>query len=83
MSGGRVVRDVLVVGLASVVAGLTAGVVTRRAVAPGGIRPLSQCEQDCIQNNPDDAEARLNCMLKCIADGKISLSAVLDPRREG
>lgn len=33
-------------------------------------KPLSDCESKCVKDNPNDTEARLNCMLKCIADGK-------------
>lgn len=33
-----------------------------------GIRPISDCEAGCLKIK--DTQARLNCMLKCIADGK-------------
>ncbi len=36
----------------------------------GSVKPLSPCEQKCISDNPNDTQARLNCMLKCVADGK-------------
>ena len=35
-----------------------------------GVLPISTCESDCIKSHKNDPQARLNCMLKCIADGK-------------
>jgi hypothetical protein len=78
MSNKSIMRDLLVACVAGAAAAATTTVLSRRA-APGGTKPLSQCEQDCIKNNPDDVQARLNCMLKCIADGKISFASVLAP----
>lgn len=71
-------QGVVVLVASAVIAGVTAGIVARRR--GDGNRPLSTCEQDCIKNHPDDTQARLNCMLKCIADGKISFGDVLAPR---
>ena len=34
-----------------------------------GVLPLSDCEVNCIKNNPNDPKKRLDCMLKCIASG--------------
>lgn len=33
-------------------------------------KPLSSCEAKCVKDNPKDIKARLDCMLKCVADGK-------------
>jgi muconolactone delta-isomerase len=41
------------------------------------LEPLSPCETKCIEDHPDDTEKRLNCMLKCVADGKVAVMRVL------
>ena len=33
-----------------------------------GLRPFSDCEKKCLKIK--DTEKRLNCLLKCVADGK-------------
>ncbi len=35
-----------------------------------GVTPFSDCEVACLKIK--DTQARLNCMLKCIADGKMA-----------
>jgi hypothetical protein len=50
-----------------------AAVSSALSASVGGVRPLSNCEVNCMAAHPDNTEARLNCMLKCIADGKISI----------
>jgi hypothetical protein len=37
-----------------------------------GVRPFSDCEKGCLKIR--DTQERLNCMLKCIADGKIAIA---------
>jgi hypothetical protein len=67
------IRDLLV-SLSIAGAGAAASLIARRAINNGnGATPLSPCEQDCIASHPDDTQTRLNCMLKCMADGKLSV----------
>jgi hypothetical protein len=79
MSGSALgLREAGLIALSAVISGVTATVIARRQQG-GTTRPLSPCEKDCIGRHPDDTQARLNCMLKCIADGKVSFADVLAP----
>jgi len=69
-------RDLVALFGSAVIAGATAAVVARRL--GGDATPLSECEQKCIREHPDDTQARLNCMLKCTSDGKISVQRVMN-----
>lgn len=59
---------------------LAAGVVAVALRQAGETRPISDCEKNCMAAHPDDLEARLSCMLKCVADGKLSLDDVFTRR---
>jgi muconolactone delta-isomerase len=41
------------------------------------LEPISDCEAQCIKDHPNDTQKRLNCMLKCVADGKVAVGRVI------
>ncbi len=68
-------RDLGIMAASIILAGGLAGVVSGRSA--GQLKPFSDCEVQCLRNNPNDTEKRLNCMLNCIADGKFEVQRVL------
>jgi hypothetical protein len=72
-------RDFIVAAVSFAAASAAAGLISMRR--PIGTKPISDCEANCIRDNPDDTQARLNCMLKCVADGKLSFADVLTRNR--
>ena len=73
-------RDLVILAASIIVAGTLAGVIAGRSAGQSVsllTKPLSDCEAKCIKDFPDDTEKRLNCMLKCVADGKLQVQRVL------
>jgi flagellar biosynthesis protein FliP len=48
-----------------------------REIMRSAVTPFSDCEIECLKKFPNDTEKRLNCMLKCTADGKVAVLRVL------
>jgi hypothetical protein len=68
--------DLVAIAGSVIIGGAVAGYVAA-TIRAGGTRPISDCEKGCIDKFPNDTQARLDCMLKCIADGKIAIDRVL------
>ncbi|MGH2429119.1 MAG: hypothetical protein ACRDGV_09620 [Candidatus Limnocylindria bacterium] len=69
-------RDLIVMAGSVLVGGVVAGAVAA-LIARQPVKPFSDCETKCLQDFPDDTEKRLNCMLKCVADGNLAVQRVL------
>jgi hypothetical protein len=66
---GIKMRDIVIIAASIMVAGALAGIFGGLFAGEDSPRPISKCEKSCIDAHTD-TEQRLNCMLKCIADGK-------------
>ena len=63
-------RNMIVIATSVLAAGVISSLVIGWFGQDPGLKPLSPCEANCIRDNSNDANKRLDCMLKCVADGK-------------